>query len=55
MDRDYFSQLGFCHEIMWWTGVRLQAVLMLAPDGGDWLVSHPGRFIPGKEVPVHIK
>ena len=55
MDRDSFTRLGFNHESMWWIGVRLQAVLILAPDGGDWSVLHPGRFIPGKEATVPIQ
>jgi hypothetical protein len=29
--------------------VLFQAILTLAIDGGEWLVSHTSHFIPGKK------
>jgi hypothetical protein len=34
--------------------VYIYIFLTLALVGGEWSASRPGRFIPGKERPVHI-
>jgi hypothetical protein len=34
--------------------VQLYAFFTSALDGGEWLASRPGRFTPGKELPVPI-
>jgi hypothetical protein len=38
----------------WGVEVSLHAFLTSALDGGEWSVSRPGRFTPGKELLVPI-
>jgi hypothetical protein len=35
------------------TEVHLYSIFISALDGGEWLTSRPGRFIPGKEPRTH--
>jgi hypothetical protein len=35
--------------------VYIHSLLTLAQDGGEWLISRPGRFTPGEKTPVPTK
>jgi hypothetical protein len=37
------------NKVLGGTDVQLRSLLMLTLDGGEWAISHPGRFTHGKE------
>ena len=37
-----------CHEGVWGSGGIVPQYLISVLDGGEWLASRPGRFIPGE-------
>jgi hypothetical protein len=37
-----------------WVDVEIHVSFTSALAGGEWSASRPGRFIPGKELPVRI-
>jgi hypothetical protein len=39
---------------VWGSGGKGQPFLTSSLDGGEWSVSRPGRFTPGKDPPVPI-